>query len=83
MTAAERALFKLSTAAVKASSELSACHGHADSLPLEIARQLAVAAEEIDFLRHLLHEATLQAATHGPAVLNGRREDAELEKLLR
>jgi hypothetical protein len=79
----ERALAKLTAAAVKASAELSSCYGHADALPLDIAKQLAVAAEEVDFLRHLLHQVTAQAAIHGPAVLNSRPDDDELEALLR
>lgn len=83
MTKAERALIKLSAAAVKASSELSSCHGQADSLPLDIARQLAAAAEQVDYLRYLLHEATVQAAIVGPEVLNSRSDDDELEALLR
>jgi hypothetical protein len=82
VTNAERALVKLTSAAVTASGGLSSCHAQADLLALEIARQLAVAVEEIDLLRFLLHEATLQAEIYGPEVVT-RQSGDELGEMLK
>ena len=76
MKHAERAIAKLLSAAAKASAGLSSCHSQADYLPLDIAKQLTVAAEETDYLRFLLHEAVLRAAIHGPNVLT-RNDDGD------
>lgn len=55
----ERALAKVTGAAVRASDELASVRGVAQALPLPIRIQLNNAIEELDLLRHRLHEATL------------------------
>ncbi len=55
----ERALAKVTGAAVRTTDELTSVRSVAQALPQPIRIQLNNAIEELDLLRHYLHEATL------------------------
>jgi hypothetical protein len=55
----QRALSKLIAEAVRSASDLADLRKVAAALPLPIRVQLNSAIEELDLLRHLLHERTL------------------------
>jgi hypothetical protein len=63
---AERALAKLCARAKQLNDDVHALHSVARVLPLTIQTQLVCVEEELDLLRHRLHEETLRRAIGGP-----------------
>jgi hypothetical protein len=70
----DRALAKLTAATVRAAAELAAMRGPAGVLPRQVRIQLNNAIEELDLLRHFLHEATIARVITAPDSLDENKK---------